>query len=348
MSLDEFAAETEAARYQSKIDDLTSQVGTLKKALTESESQREKLERVAEASARALKPPRWTKPKTKSSEHRGTLCLSLSDCHFDEKVNPSEVEGRNAYDRAIAEMRLEKFFTNAIKITRHYLQGVAIDGVWLDLGGDLVSGTIHEEITESNEAYPTETALYWSERIAAGLEMLVGEFANIHVTSVSGNHGRLTRKPRSKGRTRDNWDWLIAQVIAKHFSADERVTFDIPDATDVLVELYDSMFLTTHGDQTGGGGGIAGVWPPIMRMVQKKRNRHDFDVAVIHHFHSLIQAPEQGLIVNGSLKGPDEYALTVLNAPPERAQQALWIVTPEHGVTFQAPIIVADRKSEGW
>jgi hypothetical protein len=51
--------------------------------------------------------------------------------------------------------------------------------------------------------------------------------------------------------------------------------------------------------------------------------------------------------VNGSLKGYDEYA-SVNNFPPERAQQAAWLTTPEHGVTLQFPIFCDDSTAEGW
>jgi hypothetical protein len=164
---------------------------------------------------------------------------------------------------------------------------------------------------------------------------------------VVGNHGRRTRKPRAKRRVRDNFDWLIGQMVANHFAADSRVTFDIPDATDALVSVYDSTFLLTHGDQVGGGSGIGGIWPPIMRMAAKKRNRYAFEAVVMGHWNQLIAAPTAGVIVNGSLKGYDEYA-AVSNFMPERAQQALWLVAPNEGVTFSAPVFCDDRKAEGW
>lgn len=338
------AADTD--RLQAKIDALTGELGQARKSLAALESENDTLRRVGEASKRALAPPKWLKPR-KTDTHVGTVCALLSDCHFDEVVNPSEVDGRNAYDRDIAEQRLERFFANTVKVSRDYMKGVDFDGAVLFLGGDLVSGTIHDEITQSNEAYAPETALHWADPIAAGIEVLAGEFGKVHVPCVVGNHGRLTRKPRSKGRTRDNWDWLIAQLLARHFKDDERVTFQIPDATDALVDVYDTTFLLTHGDQTGGGGGIGGIWPPIMRMAARKRTRWEFDTVVMGHWHQLIMAPDQGLIVNGALKGYDEYA-AVSNFSPERAQQALWVVTPEHGVTFNAPVLVTDRASEGW
>jgi hypothetical protein len=75
----------------------------------------------------------------------------LSDTHFDEVVNPDEMEGLNAYNREIAMMRLEKWTQNVIKMARHYLSGVNYDGVVLILGGDIFSGDIHEELALTNE-----------------------------------------------------------------------------------------------------------------------------------------------------------------------------------------------------
>ena len=146
-------------------------------------------------------------------------------------------------------------------------------------------------------------------------------------------------------------DWLLGHMLARQCSSN-KVTFDIPDGTDTWVKVYDTTHLLTHGDQTTGGGGVGGIWPPIMRMAGRKAQRYGsegrtFDTMVIGHWHQLIMAPEQGLIVNGSLKGYDEYA-AVSNFRPERAQQALWLVTPEHGVTLSAPVFVVDRKTEKW
>lgn len=347
MTLTDDLAAIDEARWQAKLDDLTAANGALKKALADSERRVDALERVADASTRALKPPAWLARKPKKSERVATLWSVLSDLHLDEVVDPAEVDGRNAYDRSIAEQRLERFFTGVVKVSRHYLTGLSYDGVVCALAGDLISGDIHEELSESNEGTALETVLFWTERLASGLALLADEFGHVHVPVVVGNHGRRTRKPRAKKRARDNFDWLIGQMLARHFANDQRVTFDVPDGTDTLVRTYESAFLLTHGDQVGGGGGIGGIWPPLMRMVAKKRVRFDFDTLVCGHWHQLIQAPTAGLIVNGSLKGYDEYA-AVSNFVPERAQQALWVVTPEHGTTFQAPVLVEDRKAEGW
>lgn len=327
-------------------DEVTEQ-GDFRKQLREAEARIDALERIVAYSGRALRPPKWTAKRPKKGEKVATLCTILSDCHFDEVVNPSELDGRNAYDREIAEMRLERYFSQVVRLARDYLAGMTYDGVVLMLGGDLISGDIHEELSETNEAQTLDTVLHWSARISSGIELLAGEFGKVHVPVVVGNHGRRTRRPRAKGRARDNFDWLIGQLVARHFDRDERVTLEIPDGTDCLVTVHDTSLLLTHGDQVSGGGGIGGIWPPIMRMLAKKQHRYTFDSVVMGHWHSLIMAPTAGVVVNGSTKGEDEYA-AVMGFRPEPPQQALFTVAPGHGITFSAPVLVQDRKREGW
>jgi hypothetical protein len=69
---------------------------------------------------------------------------------------------------------------------------------------------------------------------------------------------------------------------------------------------------------------------------------------VIGHFHTLMQLPH--LIVNGSLKGYDEYAYQG-NFTFEVPAQALWITHPERGITHQMPIYLEQEtthKEENW
>lgn len=320
------------------------------KQLREARERIDRLERLVEYSGRSLRVPKWTTAKTKRGDKTATLCTILSDTHFDEVVNPSELGNppRNAYDRDIARLRLRRYFDGVVRIPRDYLAGMAFDGVCLFLAGDLVSGDIHDELSATNADVMLGTVLYWSEQLAAGITLLADELGvPIHVVAVAGNHGRRHRKPRMKQRARDNYDWLIAQLLARHFDRDDRVTFEIPDGTDALVTIHDTRFLVTHGDQVSGGGGIGGHWPPLMRLIAKKRTRYTFDALLCGHWHSLIMSANQGLVCNGSLKGEDEYS-AIMGFTPEPPQQALFTVAPGHGVTFSAPVFVSDRTAEGW
>ena len=70
-----------------------------------------------------------------------------------------------------------------------------------------------------------------------------------------------------------------------------------------------------------------------------------YDTMILGHFHQYLVIP--GVIVNGSLKGYDEYAY-VSNFGFETPRQAFWVTTPEHGPSFHTAIEVMNRKNEAW
>ena len=326
-------------QYAREIQKLTEELESVNKTLEVSET----------IVSSNLKPPTWLAPK-KPSKSAATLVVMLSDTHFDEVVMPDEVDGLNAYNREIATMRLKKWSQNIIKMGRHYLSGVTYDGVVVILGGDLFSGDIHEELAQTNEDSILGSLMYWSEQLCASIDLLANEFGKVHVVSVVGNHGRMTRKPRMKLRVRTNFDWLVSKMIERHYTEDKRVTFQIPESADCLVNIYGHGHLITHGDQASGGQGIGGIYPPIMRLRARKAQRYlatgaNFRTLWLGHWHQYISTPS--MIINGSLKGYDEYAM-INNFGYEPPQQALAIVTPERNITIQAPIFVEDRNKEGW
>lgn len=298
-----------------------------------------------------LEPPRWlTSPSKATTKHRAIAWLMLSDLHLDEVVEPVQVMGANAYDREIAVGRLARTFSNFVKVTRDNWTSITYDGVIMPLGGDIFSGDIHEELKETNEDTILGSLDFWLDHLAAGISMLADEFGKVHVPVVVGNHGRMTRKPRAKFRARSNFDWFVGRALQRMFASDKRVTFDVSESADCLIEAYDYRIMLTHGDQASGGQGIGGIWPPIMRLNARKRQRQEqigrrYDLLIMGHWHSLVFGPD--FIVNGSLKGEDEYAF-VENFGFEPPRQAAWLMVPEYGVTWTAPIFSQDRSVEGW
>ncbi len=299
--------------------------------------------------ATAQSVPAWLSRKSKKRKSTVTVCAMLSDTHWDEVVRPEELGGVNKYDRRIAEMRLDRFVEKTIELSTSYIGGVTVDGACLFLGGDMVSGDIHEELTESNEGSMLETVVHWSARLASAIEALHNHFGSLHVASVVGNHGRRTRKPRAKGKVHDNFDWLIVHTAATLLGDRKGLTWQVPETADTVIDVHGTRILMTHGDKVTGGGGIGGIWPPIKRLQARLQTNPitEHDLLIMGHWHQLTLASTAGLIVNGSTKGYDEYA-AMRGFAYEDPRQAWWIVSPEHGVTMSAPILVMDRSAEGW
>ena len=330
------------------VRDLTARLRDREAELTDL---RRKLDLVTSIDQAKLLPPKWLQPPVSRKGSRGTVCLMLTDTHFGEVVEPAEVDFLNAYDDDIAALRLRAFSDKGIRLARDYMAGVTYDGCVLFIGGDIFTGTIHDELLETNSETLYESVVRWIEPLAAMLYQLADAFGKVHVPVTYGNHGRRTRKPRSKKRAQDNIEWLLYKVLERETRADKRITWQITDSADTIVPVYSTRYLLTHGDQFRGGSGIAGALSPLMLGSHRKTRRamasgRPYDVMVIGHFHQYLTLPGP-VIVGGTLKGTDEYAY-LGNFGYEPPRQAFWITAPERPVVLSGPIEVMDRKAEGW
>ncbi len=301
--------------------------------------------------AQKIAPPDWVAP-SRPEKHHAIPCFLLTDVHWDEIVTPAEVEGYNCYNRSIAEQRVKRAFLGAVKMTQNYFAGVKYDGFQLFLGGDLMSGIIHEELLQTNQGTICESILTVVEPLEAGINLLAKEFGKVNVTAVVGNHGRLSRKPRSKFRAKDNFDWLVYQLVAKFMRGRKDVTIQVSESADAPVNVYNTKYRLTHGDQFKGGSGISGELSPLLLGSHRKAKRQSsigapFDVLVMGHWHQTLWLPSKGLIMGGSVVGYNEFGY-LSNFSPEPPQCSLWLTTPERGITLCAPVFVQDRAAEGW
>jgi hypothetical protein len=296
-----------------------------------------------------LRPPRWLTPARKP-KGTGIVCVTLCDSHFDEVVRPEEMFDYNAYNRAIAEKRLRRWAEKTVTLGRDHISGMDYDGITVFVGGDIFSGTIHDELSETNADTLYGSVVHWVELVEAALLSIADHYQRVHVAVTVGNHGRRTKKPRAKLRVRDNIEWLFWRVIERSLRADKRFTWSIPEAMDTFVQVYSTRYQLTHGDQFRGGSGISGVLTPLMLGSHRKTRKAiamgaPYEVLVLGHFHQLLFLP--GIVVGGCLKGYDEYASSI-NVVPEPPTQAWWVTDPKHGMSIRAPLHVGDRASEGW
>jgi transposase-like protein len=295
-----------------------------------------------------LEVPQWAlRPERKTFKGPGVPTLFCSDLHWGEVVAPSQVGGVNEYNVAIANERLRNMVDTTIDLLDNHIALPKYPGIVLALGGDMVTGDIHEELTATNEMEIMPVVLDLWGALRWAIKTLADRYGRVFAPCVGGNHGRNTHKLRAKGRNFTSFDWLLYQFLAKAFEDDKRVTFFIPDGSDAYYSVMGHRYLLTHGDQFRGGDGMIGALGPIIRGDHKKRSRNaqidqEYDTMLLGHWHQLIQL--QRLIVNGSLKGYDEYAYAN-NFGYEPPRQALWITHPEQGITFSMPVNVDRHKS---
>lgn len=292
--------------------------------------------------------PGWLEPKKTLNITNGIPCLFLSDIHFDEYVDLRQIGFVNEYSREIATKRIQHTFNTSIDILFNRTKNPKYDGMVIAFGGDMLSGNIHEELAETNQDSIMRSLLILTDLLIDGIELHLKHFKKIFIPCVVGNHGRLHKKPRAKNKVFDNYEWLIYQFMARHFKDNDKITFLIPDGPDATFRIYDKGFLLTHGDQFKGGNAIAGIFSPLMLGFHRKQKKQSsinksFDVMMCAHFHQYVHTNQ--LIINGSIKGYDEYA-NLCNFAFERPQQALFINHPENGMVFRTPILCDSYNTE--
>lgn len=334
------------------------EIATLKRANRELQHKEDTAASIREViyqiSARDPAPPKWLTQHKKGSGTPGAPMLHCSDWHYGEVVRPGEVGGLNEFNSEIAAERIQRLFDRSIRLIKGFAfkehgKAVTFPGIVCGLGGDMISGFIHEEITVTNDRTPNQCIDELTDLIAAGLLQLANEFGFVFIPAVVGNHGRTTHKPRMKGRVYTSFEWNLYCNLKRHFRNDPRIQFEIPEGTDVYFECMGHRFLWTHGDSigSGGGDGMIGSIGPIQRGIIKTKRAYagigkPVDTVVIGHWHQELWLP--GGIVNPSLKGDDEYARLKMRAEHGRPGQALWFVHPEQGITARMCVFVDDVK----
>jgi hypothetical protein len=306
-------------------------------------------EKVYKLSSQPADPPKWVLTTDKLSKGSpGTPSLFISDIHYGEVVDPLQINGVNAYSVAIAEARLKMLVENTIDLLNNHMVNPNYPGIVVPTGGDLFSGDIHDELSITNEL---EIMTAFSRLFGCMIEVysnLADSFGKVFIPWVSGNHPRTTKKIRAKNFNATNFDYLLGLQLEKHFEKDNRIQFYIPAGTDALYRIFDYRYLLTHGNQFRGGDGMIGPIGPIIRGDYKKRGRNtqidmEYDTLLIGHFHQVRNLGE--IIVNGSLKGYDEYCYTN-NFKYEAPKQILFMTHPDRDITFSMPVQLIDKKKK--
>jgi hypothetical protein len=297
-------------------EQLKRQVGLLEKELARAkdgglteEAIRSEILKLSTAITNA-QTPAWA-IESKASSLPGVPLLFLSDLHWGENVQRSQINGVNSYSMKIAQNRLSALASKSIQLLQILSPKMEYPGLVLTLGGDMISGNIHDELAATNELNTMPVVLDLYGNLVRFIDILVEQFGRVFIPCVTGNHGRDTHKIWNKDRHATSFDWLLYNFLAKHFENDKRITFFIPDGPDAYFKVYNHRYLLSHGDQFRGGDGLIGALGPIIRGDHRKRSRNsqinmEYDTLLIGHFHQYIHLSR--LVVNGSLKGYDEYA----------------------------------------
>src|SRR5882724_2175983 len=256
----------ELSKTKAELVSAKADIRMLQKEHDTAESIRNRIYKLAE---RTPEPPEWINSVKGAEGSRGVPMMLWSDWHYGEVVRPEEVGGMNTFNADVAAERITKLVNTSIDLAFNHMGRAEKEypGAVVCLGGDMLSGDIHEELFATNDRTTQQCINDLTDLLAAALEKVADAFGKVFVPCVVGNHGRASKKPRMKGRVYTSHEWNIYCSLERHFRRDDRLQFFIPGETDAYFKVYGHRFLLTHGDSLGvkGGDGIIGAIGPIVR-----------------------------------------------------------------------------------
>lgn len=238
------------------------------------------------------------------------FALLWSDTHAGEVVSREETNGLGEYDWQTMMRRHDAITRGVVSYLEHRPYKVRRLHIWAL--GDMLSGDIHEELTETNEMPGVECAVQFGLDAAEWLEGFLSHFDEIHFAGVVGNHPRVKRKQPSKRRY-NNLDWLAYHVMQQRLRAYGQIRWEIPRAQKWPVEICGKRVLLYHGD--GIRSTMTDVpWGGIIRYTNKLANQYaragtPIDHFACGHYHEANSVKNRRLLMNGSVKGIDEYSV---------------------------------------
>lgn len=321
-----------------------------RKKATDAQRKADEAEHVAEqlAGLRGVEwsIPDWIMAAGDGDKGRSVVGCLVSDMHMGEVIDAAEMDGVNAFNPDICRERMKRYFEAACVVGKRWAADTHCEGALLALGGDQVSGSIHDELAMTNALTSPEQVVAAVEVLAAGIIKLRLAYNRVHVVSVPGNHSRTTHKSTAKLYSRLSYDTMIAAMLADRFRGDKNITFQYGPARDQIVPVFGRTVFLTHGDAmgTGGGQGFAGPMLPIIRgtkkvEAQQARFGRRPDLILHGHFHSSGNAGS--VLSNGALPGNSEYG-SVIRASPEPPRQWLFLLHSRWWLRERADIMLSD------
>ena len=96
-------------------------------------------------------PPKWTKKPSLGKHTIGVPVTIWSDWHAGEQVFENQVGGVNKFNLAICRQRAERLVNSTLDLCFHHMVKPAYPGIIVCLGGDMITGAIHDELAETND-----------------------------------------------------------------------------------------------------------------------------------------------------------------------------------------------------
>lgn len=347
-----------APEEQSKLEYWRGQAGKMSKELEKLKSERTSTDMLVEA-AHELAPKSYQPApyeKQKASKHAGgaqSAVLFLSDQHIGKVVSPNQTHGIGKYDFQTFLRRLARVERSVLSILKDHT-ATPINEIVVMFGGDTLEGALQH----GNEADQQNTMLtqsYSAAHAHAQLLRNLSVVAPIRVYGVSGNHPRLPNQKRTPtvnlNSNFDHFTYCLTEALTKDIP---RIKWHLDMQPSATFEVEGFPFYLSHGHELRGCDRALGIPAhSIGRHLSFRAQTfpqfgQDVPAIVCHgHFHRamLFSHAKGDVVFNGSMMGPDNYALTEafnITAPV----QLFWLMHKSYGrsATYQLRLDRGDNE----
>jgi predicted phosphodiesterase len=266
-------------------------------------------------------------PEGESREE--AMCVILSDLHFGKKTSTYNIE--------IALERFSNWTDEVILIAEQQRNNHRIFDLHIFMTGDIVDGeSIYPTHPHHMDSHVVNQVFQTAPVFVNQLVRLSQVFKSVHVHSVRGNHGRLSKFANENA----NWDTLYANVLKIATQHVPNLKWNITDDWHQVVNVNGVEILQYHGHQIKMTLNLPwyGITTRISRWAST-RNIRSFDVALQGHFHcsSSLMWNDIKVITNGTMVSGDAFALEMLGLESSECQRGFF-VHPERKITLEFEI----------
>lgn len=282
--------------------------------------------------------PAARSPAVKSrAKHRATMVLMISDVHCEERVKPETVNFTNDYSLAVCERRLAELSDRFMFMLNHERAIADIRRVMIWIGGDIISGHIHDDTAEMAQLAPLAATRWIGERLRRIIDTVAAEVDETIVATNSGNHGRSTDKLRVGTELDHSFEQNLYLVMAAE-EKNKNVRWQVSGGYLNYVDLDGFIVRCHHGHNIKWSGGVYGVALPASKAIAAWDAERRADLNIWGHYHSFGWLRAARYVANGSVIGPSAYSIRVRAAPERPCQGAVVIDHGRHEVTKAYPI----------
>lgn len=241
-----------------------------------------------------LEPFNYVKKEIRHTDN-DVLCF-LNDLHYGLNQN----NYWNTYNPKIFVEYLKKYMSEILEIQKTHNS----ENCFIFLGGDIISGLIHNLVRIENSENVVEQVQHVSEYISEFVNEISKHFNTVKISTVSGNHSRLMQNKKEDIKD-EKLDLLVTWYMKARLSSLENVKFidNEVDSTIVVMNIRDKIYYGVHGDLDSP----TKVVDSLTQMLDKKpyavlmAHRHHFETNTYHNTR---------IIASGSFAGVDDYCIT--------------------------------------